>query len=100
MNQIKYNKYNLQFQDKLKSKKGVNVAQLTDALSKKDNDVRTKERMLQQLRTSHMALEQEYHKIMDSFPKLQVCAFIFVYTCIIKCDIILCCFLLNYVSIN
>ena len=57
------------------------MAQLTDALTKKDSELKTKEKVLEQVQSSYQALEKEYCKVRDCIPKLEVCLYNFMYVC-------------------
>ena len=48
------------------------MAQLTEALNEKDAELKTKEKVVQQLRANYMDIEQKYHEFGDSIPKLEV----------------------------
>ena len=48
------------------------MAQLTEALNEKDVELKFKEKVIKQLRINYQDMEQKYHEVGDSIPKLEV----------------------------
>ena len=48
------------------------MVQLTEALNERDTEVKTKEKVIQQLRANYQDIEQKYHAVGDCVPKLEV----------------------------